>query len=102
MRWEGQMWTAAKWIDVAVAVIIFGGLRFMQTIRRRKTDNIKLSYADVLFYGFLGLEVGLLTSFHWQAFHIPLVFLVVLVFVGLVVTGGRPLKSLQRSPRQAQ
>ena len=93
------MWTTAKWIEVAAAVIVFGGLRFMRTIRRRKADNIKLSYADVLFYGFLGLEMGLLIAFHWQAFHIPLVFLVVLAFVGLVITGGRPLKSSQGSPR---
>jgi len=94
------MWSAAKWIEVAVAVIVFGGLRCMWTIRRRMADNIKLSYADVLFYGFQGLEFGLLTIFWWQAFHRPLVFLVVLVFVGIVVTGGLPLKSSQRSPRQ--
>jgi hypothetical protein len=93
------MWTTTKWIEVAVAVIVFGGLKYMWTFRRRKADNIKLSYADVLFYGFLGLEFGLLTIFHWQAFHIPLVFLVVLAFVGIMVTGGRPLKSSQRSPR---
>jgi hypothetical protein len=94
------MWTAASWIEVAVAVIIFGGLRLMWDIRRRKADNIVLSYADVLFYAFCGLEFGLLTTFRWQAFQRPLVFLVVLVFVGLMVTGTRPLKSSQRSPRQ--
>jgi hypothetical protein len=94
------MWSAAKWIEVAVAVIVFGGLKYMWTIRRRKADNIKLSYADFLFYGFQGLEFGLLTIFRWQAFHRPLVFLVVLVFVGIVVTGGLPLKSSGRSPRQ--
>jgi hypothetical protein len=93
------MWTTAKWIEVAVAVIVFGGLKFMRTIGRRKSDNIKFSYADLLFYCFLGLEMGLLITFHWQVFHIPLVFLVVLAFVGLVVTGGRPLKSSQRSAR---
>jgi hypothetical protein len=93
------MWTTAKWIEVAVVVTVFGGLRFMRTIGRRKADNIKFSYADLLFYSFLGLEMGFLITFHWQVFHIPLVFLVVFAFVGLVVTGGRPLKSSQRSAR---
>jgi hypothetical protein len=94
------VWTASHWIDVAAVVIVFGGLRLLRTTRRRRADNIKLSYADVLVYGFLGLEFGLLITFGWHAFHRPLVFLVVLVFVGMVVTGGRPLKSSQRSPRQ--
>ena len=94
------MWTAAKWIEVAIVGIVFGGLRLLRTIRRRKADNIRISIDDVLYYGFVGLELGLLTIFRWQAFHSPLVFLVVLVFVGIVVTGGRPLKSSQRSPRQ--
>ena len=93
------MRTAASWIVVVGAAIIIGGLMFMRTIRRRKADNIKLSYADVLFYGFYGLELGLLITFHLQVFHRPLVFLFVLVFAGIVVTGGRPLKSSQRSPR---
>jgi len=94
------MRTAANWIVVAVAAIVFGGLRLMRTIRRRKADNIRVSIDDVLYYGFVGLELGLLITFRWQAFHSPLVFLVGLVFVGIVVTGGRPLKSSQRSPRQ--
>ena len=93
------MWTAANWIVVAGVAIIFGGLMFIRTIRRRKADNIKLSYADVLFYGFYGLGMGLLITFRLQVFHRPLVFLVVLLFVGTVITGGRPLKSSQRSPR---
>jgi hypothetical protein len=93
------MWTAVKWIEVAVASIVFGGLRLMWTIPRRKADNIKVSIDDVLFYAFWGLELGLLITFHLQVFHRPLVFLVVLVFACIVVTGGRPLKSSQRSPR---
>jgi hypothetical protein len=96
--WEVQVWSAAHWIEVAAAVIVFGGLSLLRTIRRRKADNIKLSYGDFLFYGFLGLEFGLLITFGWQAFHRPLVFLVVVVFVGLVVTGAHPLKSQQSSP----
>jgi hypothetical protein len=40
-----------------------------------------------------------LITFRSQVFHRPLVFLVVLVFVGIVITGGRSLKSSQRSPR---
>jgi hypothetical protein len=91
------MWTATRWIEVASAAIVFGGLTLLRTVRRRKTDNIKLSYADVLFYGFVGLEFGLLVTFGWHAFHRPLIFLVVLAFVGFVVTGARPLKSSQRS-----
>jgi ABC-type siderophore export system fused ATPase/permease subunit len=79
--------------------MVFGGLTLLRTIRRRKADNIKLSYSDVLFYGSLGLEFGLLVTFGWQAFHRPLIFLVVLAFVGCVVTGARPLKSSQRSHR---
>jgi hypothetical protein len=94
------VWTAAHWIEIAVAVIVFGGFRLLRTASRRKADNIKLSYADVLFYGFLGLEFGLFLTFGWQSFHRPLVFLVVLVLVGLVVTGGRPLRSSPRNPRQ--
>ena len=93
------MWTAANWIVVVGAAIIIGGLKFMWTVRRRKADNFKLSYADALFYGFWGLEIGLLITFDLQVFHRPLVFSVVLVFVGIVITGGRPLKSSQRSPR---
>jgi hypothetical protein len=92
------MWTAANWIVVASVAIIIGGLRFMATIRRRKRDSIKFSYADVLFYGFWGLEFGLLLTFRLQVFHRPLVFLVVLVFAGILVTGGRPLMSSQRNP----
>jgi hypothetical protein len=86
------MWTATRWIEVAFAAMVFGGLKLPRSIRRRKADNIKLSYSDVLFYGFVGLEFGLLGTFGRQAFHRPLIFLVVLVFVGFVVTGARLLK----------
>jgi hypothetical protein len=96
------VWTATGWIEVASAVIVFGGLRLFRIIRKRKADSIKpaFSYADVLFSGFIGLEFGLLIAFGWQAFHRPLIFLTVLAFVGCVLAGLRPDKSSQRSPRQ--
>lgn len=92
------MGTLTSWIEVAFQTILWGGGMLLWTTHKRKTANIKpaLSYADVLFWGLGGIEFGLVTTNGWQAFHRPLILLVLLVFLGAMITSVlRPAKSSQ-------
>jgi hypothetical protein len=90
------MGTVTNWIEVGVSAIFWGGAMLLWTTHRRKAANIKpaLSYVDVLFWVFGALEFGLLTTYGWQALHRPLIFLLLLAFVGALITAGlRPAAS---------
>jgi len=82
------MGTVTNWIEVGFSAIFWGGAMLLWTTHRRKAANIKpaLSYVDVLFWVLGGLEFGLLTTYGWQAFHRPLIFLLLSVFVGALIT----------------
>jgi hypothetical protein len=73
-----------------VALLAIGWTFWMlfRTTRRRKAANIKpsLSYGDILFCGFMGLDFGLIVIYGWQAFQRPLLYLTLLAFAGTLAT----------------
>jgi hypothetical protein len=92
------MGTLTNWIEVASSAIFWGGGMLLWTIHKRKVANIKpaLSYVDVLFWGLGGLDFGLVTTPGWQAFHRPLIFLLLVTFVAAMIT------SVLRSARSSR
>jgi hypothetical protein len=82
------MGIANHWTQVALLTLCFGGAMVIRVVRRRKADKIKPSftYVDVLFFGLMGLAVGVLATFGWQTFHRPLVYLILAIFVGIFVS----------------
>jgi hypothetical protein len=92
------MGTLTSWIEVASSAFLWGGGMLLWTTHKRKAAKINpaVSYADVLFWGLGGIEFGLLTTHGWQAFHRPLIFLVLVVFLGAMITSVlSPAKSSQ-------
>ena len=82
------MGLASKGAKVALLAIGWAFLMLFRTTRRRKAANIKpsLSYGDILFSGFMGLDFGLIVIYGWQAFHRPLLYLTLLTFAGTLAT----------------
>lgn len=78
------MATASDWVSVAFWGLFWGGGMLVWETLRRNDENIKptLTLADVLSWTLLGLGFGIGTTFHWKAFHWPLILFIVIAFVG--------------------
>ncbi|HVB55068.1 MAG TPA: hypothetical protein VNE63_01375 [Candidatus Acidoferrales bacterium] len=90
---------ASKGAGVAFVAIGWGFWMLFRTTRRRKAANIKpsLSYGGVLFWDIMGLDLGLIAIYGWQAFHRPLLYMTVLALAATVATatlGPIPKKSI--------
>jgi hypothetical protein len=74
------MGTASDWMSA-----VFWGMLWAagMLLLNRRTRRIKpaLSLADVLAAVFFGLGFGLGITFHWRAFHWPLILFIVVTFV---------------------
>ena len=83
------MGTAKDWMGVLLSGGFWGGAMLLFHVFDRKSSKMKpaLSPPGVLLYAFAGLFYGLLVSFHWQAFHWPLVLVTVSALVGMVLVG---------------
>jgi len=83
------MGTANQGIEVALAGGFWGIFMLLWSIYERKKANAKLlfSVAHIFAWILMGLWFGLVTTFGWQAFRTPLVYLVVAAFVGAVTAG---------------
>jgi hypothetical protein len=79
--------TPTSWVGVILTAMAYGGGMLLWTTHKRKAANIKpaCSCADALFWGFAGFPLGLMTIYHWQAFHRPLIYLTILGFVGALI-----------------
>jgi hypothetical protein len=77
------MGTASDWMWVAFYDLFWGGGMLVWETLRKSDENIRpaLSLADVLSWALLGLGFGIGTTFHWKAFHWPLVLFLVVAFV---------------------
>jgi hypothetical protein len=91
------MGTASDWIWVAFGTVFYGGGMLLWETIGRADSNVKpaLSPRDVLSWTLGGLAFGLVTTFHWEAFHWPLVLLTVISFaVGVLAA-----RWAKRTPR---
>jgi hypothetical protein len=93
----------ARWIEIALLAFCYGGAALLWTTKKRKAGRIipVCSYMDAIFWALYGFQFALLVTYGWQAFHKPLIlFLLVLAFVGTMVTGF--LKPARRSQEDLQ
>ena len=83
-----KMGIAYHWIDVALLALCFGGATAIRVVRRRKANKIRpnFTYVDVLFFGRMGLEFGILAAFGTRAYHSPLICLIFAIFAGIIVS----------------
>jgi len=83
------MGTVGEWIEVLFAAAFWGGCMLFFSVWRRWTANIKPALSMPLFVTWTlgGLLFGLLTTFEWRrAFHAPLVFLTIALFLAVLAT----------------
>jgi|HubBroStandDraft_1064217.scaffolds.fasta_scaffold374933_2 hypothetical protein len=79
------MGTASDWISAAFwGVVLWGGWMLFWEAHSRRERNIKplLSIMDVLGWTLAGLGFGIVTVFHWKAFHWPLILFLVATEAG--------------------
>lgn len=82
--WEKGMGTASQWLSV----LLWGGLwgAFVASLVARPQDASLPRRERILSLAFcapIGLNNGIVTTFGWQAWHRPLVFVTVGSFVGI-------------------
>jgi hypothetical protein len=63
-------------------------LVFTAYTRRNAHIGPVLSVVDALGWSFMGLWWGIVTTFHWRAFHWPLILLTCATFIGGVGVFG--------------
>jgi len=81
------MSVASNLVEVASMAVSWGGGMLAWTARKRRAAGITpISYRDVSFWGFAGLCFGLLVTFDWQAFHTPIIYLMLLAVTGMLLT----------------
>jgi hypothetical protein len=77
--------TVREWIEVFLGggawgtfMLFFSGSRWDTEI-----DEIKLKrrVEEILFWALMGLWFGIVATFHWRAFRVPLVFVTVAAFI---------------------
>jgi hypothetical protein len=87
--------SAHNWIWVLEFGVFWGLCMAIFHGPRKAPDGSKSrwSWADGVSLGLLGLSLGVVIEFHGQAFHMPLVILVVVAFgTGLAINWLAPLK----------
>jgi hypothetical protein len=72
-----------QWLAVVLTSLFWAGWMSVLEIRRRKAAKIEpMKFGAIIPRWILpGLTFGFLCTFRWQAFHVPLVFLTVSIFV---------------------
>jgi hypothetical protein len=83
-----NMGTLHDWKMVALEGAFFGIVMALSTVPRKAPDGSRTgwSWARCVFYGLLGLFVGIGTTFHWRALHPPLVFILLLAIGGVIAS----------------
>ena len=91
------MGTASDWKWVAFLTIFYGGAMLLWEAVGRTYRDIKpvLLPWDVLTWTFGGVGFGLVTTFHWEAFHWPLILPTVATSTAFVLAAWWP----KRKPR---
>jgi|SRR5580698_7281246 hypothetical protein len=82
------MGTTHDWIEVVIWGGLFGiGMALSSGLRKApEGSETGWSWARGVFYGLLGLFVGIGTTFHWRALHPPLVFILLLAIGGAIAS----------------
>src|SRR5271156_2309335 len=78
------MGTIHDWIEVVIWGAVLGGANALLYGPRRTPDGSKTgwSWADGMYWAAAGFVYGILITFRWQAFHPPLVILMLVVLAG--------------------
>ena len=92
------MGTTGEWLQVLLMGGFVGGVMAWGPAHRRASANRNPAWriGDVIDWALMGLAFGIVVTFHWRAFHRPLVFVTVAVFavaflVGWIRRKKRPL-----------
>jgi hypothetical protein len=91
----GKVW---EWFTVAILGLGWGAFMLFWTVRKRKQAQIKpvLLPSDIFLWALMGIFFGLVSTFHWRAFHWPLLLPTLSSFaIGVLAAGSSSSRKVQ-------
>ena len=84
------MGKASEWVEVLLLGGGWGGWMIWWSAHRRASKNLNPPWRveDIFYWALMGLWFGIVATFHWRAFHMPLVFLTVVAFASACLVGA--------------
>jgi len=94
------MGTSSEWMWVAFSAIFWGGWMLLWGTSRKSDAHVNpdLSFLHVLGLILASFGFGFVMTFHWRAFHWPLILLTGSSYVGAAVLA----RSVRRKVRSAE